>query len=63
MAKSNKPGGGGRFAAFKAKVAKEPGVSNPGAVAAVAGRKKYGAAKMAQFASQGRKKAARKAYR
>ena len=53
MAKSMKLGGGGRFAALEAK-AKAGGARNPAAVAAAAGRKKYGAAKMAKMAAAGR---------
>lgn len=51
MGKSMKPGGGGRFAKLSAKLAKQPGVTDPDALAAAIGRKKYGAKKMAQFAS------------
>jgi hypothetical protein len=47
--KSMRPGGGGRFAKMVA-----AGVP-PGAAAA-AGRKKYGAKKMAQWSAQGRKR-------
>lgn len=50
-------GSGARFAALKGKLAGRPGVSNPGALAASIGRKKYGAKKMAQMAAAGRKKA------
>ena len=53
MAKSMKLGGGGRFAALEAK-AKAGGARNPAAVAASAGRKEYGAAKMAKMAATGR---------
>lgn len=38
------PGQGGRFAALKSKLGKRKGVSNPGALAAFIGRKKYGKA-------------------
>lgn len=60
MAKPNakaKLGEGGRFAALKAKVAKEPGYSakEAGAVAAAIGRKKYGASKMAKMSAKGKK--------
>ena len=51
---SMKLGGGGRFAALKGKLAKEPGITNPGALAASIGRRKYGAAKMAKMAAAGR---------
>lgn len=53
--KSMKLGGGGRFAALKAKLGKEKGVSNPGALAAYIGRQKYGDKKMASMANKGRK--------
>lgn len=59
MAKSMKPGGGGRFAKLKAKLSKRGGVENPAAVAASIGRKKYGAAKMAKFSAGGRARAAK----
>lgn len=58
MAKPNKKaplGQGGRFAAVE-KAAKASGASNPAAVAAAAGRKKYGAEKMAKMSAKGRKK-------
>lgn len=54
--KSNKLGGGGRFAQVEAK-AKASGASDPGAVAAAIGRKKYGASKMAEMAIKGKKDA------
>ncbi len=59
MAKPNpkaKLGAGGRFAAVAAN-AKAGGATDPNAVAAVAGRKKYGKKKMAALASKGRKSA------
>jgi hypothetical protein len=46
-------GQGGRFAAVEASAAAS-GARNPAAVAAMAGRKKYGAAKMAKLASKGK---------
>lgn len=49
-----KLGSGKRFAALKSKLAKRPGVTNPGALAAAIGRKKYGAKKMASMAAKGR---------
>ena len=45
-----------KFDRLKGKLAKEPGVTNPGALAASIGRKKYGAAGMAAKAAAGRKK-------
>lgn len=62
MAKPNPKaplGQGGRFAAVKAEAAAS-GARNPGAVAAAAGRKKYGAAKMAKMAAAGKKRASGK---
>jgi hypothetical protein len=59
MAKSMKLGGGGRFAKLKASIAKKGNVSNPGAVAAAIGRKKYGKAKMTKMAVAGKKRAAK----
>ena len=47
-------GSGQRFAALKGKLASRPGVSNPGALAAYIGRKKYGAAKMSKMSAAGR---------
>ncbi len=43
------------FAKLKGELAKKGGVSNPGAVAASIGRKKYGKATFQKAASQGRK--------
>lgn len=42
-------GQGGRFAALKNKLAHKPGVTDPGALAASIGRKKYGAKKMGEM--------------
>lgn len=42
------------FKKVEASVAKEPGVRNPGAVAAAIGRKKYGAKKFNKAAAAGR---------
>lgn len=47
------PGGGGRFAAMEHKLAGRPGVTDPKALAAYIGRRKYGAHKMAQMAAHG----------
>jgi len=57
--KSTKPGGGGRFAMVEA-AAKKSGASNPAAVAASIGQKKYGKAGMAKMAAAGRKRASKK---
>jgi hypothetical protein len=56
--KSMKPGGGGRFAALKAKLARKGNVTNPGAVAAAIGRKKYGHKKFQAMAAHGKRRAA-----
>ena len=55
-----KLGSGGRFAALRSKLAARKGkgkVSNPGALAAWIGRKKYGAQEMAQMSAAGRRRA------
>ena len=49
-------GQGGRFAAVEAS-ARKSGARNPAAVAAAAGRAKYGAKKMAKLSAAGRKRA------
>ncbi len=54
--KSMKLGCGGRFAALKADLATKGDVSDPGAVAASIGRKKYGASRMAKWSAAGRKR-------
>lgn len=48
-------GSGQRFAALKSKLASKPGVTNPGALAAYIGDKKFGKAKMSKMAAKGRK--------
>lgn len=48
-----KLGSGARFASLKSKLASEPGVRDPGAVAASIGRKKYGKAKFQSLAAHG----------
>jgi len=55
MAKSMKLGGGGRFVKLKNKLAHEKGVKDLGAVAAAAGRAKYGQTKMTKMAIKGKK--------
>jgi hypothetical protein len=55
---TSEPGEGKRFKALKAS-AKAGGARNPGAVAASAGRKKYGNEKFQQMAARGRSRAAR----
>ncbi len=56
--KSNKLGGGGRFAQMKSKLSGK--VSDPGAVAAAIGRKSLGKAKFQKLAAAGKKRAAKK---
>lgn len=50
-----KPGAGGRFAALKESLAKKPGVTNPGGLAAFIGRKKFGTKAMSAMAAKGQK--------
>jgi len=52
--KTMKLGGGGRFAKLKGKLAGK--VSDPGAVAAAIGRKKYGKARFQKMSLAGRKR-------
>ena len=47
-------GQGGRFAALKNQLAKKSGVTNPGALAAYIGRKKFGKAKFQKLAAKGK---------
>ena len=54
-AKKKPLGEGSRFKAVEA-TAKASGASNPGAVAASIGRKKYGKKKMASLSAKGKKK-------
>lgn len=54
--KMPKLGSGERFAKLTKNIAARGNVSNPAAVAASIGRKKYGAEKMAKMAAAGRKK-------
>lgn len=63
--KSKKPrlGSGERFAALKEKLAKKPGVKNPGAIAAKIGREKYGNKKMTQLAASGKDRAAKQHHK
>jgi hypothetical protein len=51
-----KLGSGARFRQLKKKLSKRKGVSNPGALAAHIGRRKYGARKMAKMSAAGRKR-------
>jgi hypothetical protein len=56
MAKKPKLGSGGRFKAVE-ESARKSGASNPAAVAAAVGIKKYGAKRMSEMAAAGRKRA------
>lgn len=58
MAKSMKVGGGGRFAKLEKSLKGK--VSDPTAVAAAIGRKKYGKAKFQKMAAKGQKRAAKR---
>jgi len=51
-----KLGTGERFARLKAKIAKRGDVRDPGAVAAMVGRKKYGAQRFQALSVAGRKR-------
>jgi hypothetical protein len=50
-----KLGSGGRFKALETKLASQPGVRNPAALAASIGDKKYGTAQMAKWAAASKK--------
>ncbi len=50
-----KLGSGKRFAALKNKLAKEPGIKDPAALAASIGAKKFGQKKMTSMAKKGKK--------
>jgi len=57
MAKSMKPGGGGRFQKLTKELQREgKSKESAQAIAASIGRKKYGEKKMAQWSAKGRKK-------
>lgn len=62
MAKSMKPGGGGRFAKMASAIERKEGVSKEraDAIASAAGRKKYGAGRMASMAAADRKRASQR---
>ena len=49
-----KLGSGARFKRLSSKLSKRPGVTNPGALAAYIGRKKYGAKRFASLSAKGR---------
>lgn len=56
MAEKPKLGSGERFKELEGKLSHRKGVTNPGALAAFIGRKKYGAKKMAQLSAKGRER-------
>lgn len=56
MARKPKLGTGKRFASLVASIKKRGGVSNPAAVAASIGRKKYGKSKFQGLAAAGKKR-------
>jgi len=60
MARKPKLGSGGRFAALKAKLARQ-GVRNPAAAAAAIGREKYGKKRFQALAAAGLRRKRRKA--
>lgn len=63
MAKKARLGSGKRFSALKKKLAARRGkrkVTNPGALAAFIGRKKYGKKKFAKLSATGRRRKAKK---
>lgn len=49
-----KLGSGRRFSALEQKLAGEPGIRNPGALAAAIGRKRYGKKRFQKLAARGR---------
>lgn len=54
--KEPKLGSGERFAKLKATLSKEPGVTNPGGLAAAIGRKSLGKEKFQRLAEMGKKR-------
>lgn len=55
MAKKPKLGSGARFSALTQQLAAKPGITDPKALAASIGRKKYGANKFAALGAKGKK--------
>lgn len=55
MGDSMAPGGGGRFKKLKGELSKRKGVTNPGALAAYIGNKKYGSRQMHKWSGQGKR--------
>jgi hypothetical protein len=56
VAAKPKLGSGKRFQQLEGKLAREPGVTDPAALAASIGRKKYGSHKMGLLSAKGRGK-------
>lgn len=54
MADSMKLGGGGRFKKLVGQLRKKGGISNPAALAASIGRKKYGKKRFQKLAAKGK---------
>ena len=54
-----KLGSGARFKKLSSKLAKRPGVTNPGALAAYIGRQKYGAKRFSSLSAKGRARASK----
>lgn len=54
MAKKPKLGNGKRFQQLSSKLSKEPGVTDPAALAAVIGRKKYGKKRFQKLGQKGK---------
>lgn len=59
MAKSMKPGGGGRFKKLEGEL-KRKGVKNPGGLAASIGNKKWGKKRMKKWSQAAKNRAAEK---
>lgn len=57
MGDSMKPGAGGRFKKLEGKLSHEKGVKDPGALAAMLGRRKFGAKRMGEMAAKGKERA------
>lgn len=53
------PGGGGRFAKLEGKLDHKKGVTNPSALAAYIGRRKFGAGRMEKMAAAGARRASK----
>ena len=56
MGDSMKPGGGDRFKKLEGKLEHEKGVKDPGALAAMIGRRKFGPKRMSEMAAKGKER-------